>query len=119
MASNKVVRRGRPPKQSIDHWQVVTDWKSVPLLCDIGIVACILGKKYEATRRLFISGKLPGFLVGCEWRIRKDTLMEHLGYQPWEIDKYGYGMAVDRQDRLQDQREAGAQMMIVIEEGAG
>lgn len=108
--NNQVKKRGRPPKPTAQTRNVV-DWLEVPVLCDVGIVCCILGKQYESVRRMMISGELPGFQVGNEWRVRKDALMAHLGYLPWEIERYGYGLPVDRQQKRLDEQEAGVQVL--------
>lgn len=117
MANDAMRRRGRPPKPRDIHAQTVVDWQSVPLLLDPGLVACIIGKQYEAVRRLFASGELPGFQIGCEWRIRKDALMAFLGYQPWEIARYGYGITIDRRERMENAQDAGA-FLSITQEGA-
>ena len=85
MAGRKIRRREMP----------VTDWLQVPAVMDLHRVAFILGKQPETVRRGMVSGEMPGRKVMGEWRIRKDELMAYLGYQPWEIDKYGYGLAVN------------------------
>lgn len=70
----------------------VTDWKEVPVIFDIPMACRILGKTSESVRRMVTSGELPALKAGNEWRIRKDHIMAYLGYQPWEIDKYGFGI---------------------------
>lgn len=72
--------------------QLHTDWLDVPVMLDVGGVAIILGRNVEATRRALQQGRLPGEKVLGGWLIRKDKLMAHLGYEPWEIERYGYGM---------------------------
>lgn len=74
----------------------VTDWKEVPVVFDIPMVCRILCKTNESVRRMVVSGELPAQKTGNEWRIRKDKMMEYLGYQPWEIDKYGFGIRPER-----------------------
>lgn len=77
-----------------------TDWMDVPVMMDVGAVAIVLGLKYETVRKALQTGRLPGQKVmGTEWRVRKDQLMAHLGYQDWEIERYGYGMATPAQGR--------------------
>ena len=91
---------------------VVTDWVQVPAVLDLHRVAFILGKQPETIRKAMVSGQIPGRKVMGEWRARKDELMAYLGYQPWEIARYGYGIAVDRRERLEGQIEAGGQVML-------
>ena len=77
-----------------------TDWMDVPVLMDAGAVAIVLGLKYETVRKAMQDGRLPAEKVmGTQWRIRKDKLMAYLGYLPWEIERYGYGMATPAQGR--------------------
>ena len=77
-----------------------TDWLEVPVLLDAGGVAIVLGLRHEAVRKALQEGRLPGQKVlGTNWRIRKDQLMAHLGYQDWEIERYGYGMATPAKER--------------------
>lgn len=57
----------------------ITDWDSVPILIDVAMAATIIGKSYEATRRLAAKGRLPATKVGSEWRIDKGALMRQLG----------------------------------------
>ncbi len=87
MARRKTTRNAREP--------MATEWRQVPVLMDSRWATVILGKSPEVVRRDMASGKIPAHKIGGEWRIRKDELMAYLGYQPWEIDKYGYGLAVN------------------------
>lgn len=57
----------------------ITDWDSVPILIDVAMAATIIGKSYEATRRLAAKGCLPATKIGSEWRIDKGALMRQLG----------------------------------------
>lgn len=70
----------------------VTDWKEVPVIFDIPMACRILGKTTESVRKMLTTGELPAQKAGNEWRIRKDKMMEYLGYLPWEIDKFGFGI---------------------------
>ncbi len=79
--------------------QLHTDWLDVPVMMDVGGVAIVLGRNAEAVRRALQQGRLPGRKVMGGWLIRKDELMAHLGYQPWEIERYGYGMNTPPQER--------------------
>ena len=74
----------------------VPDWRQVPVVFDIPMAARILGKHAEVVRRKIVAGSIPAIKAEGEWRIRKDKLMEYLGYLPWEIDKYGFGLNVER-----------------------
>ena len=74
----------------------VTDWKAVPVIFDIGMACRILQKNNESVRKMVVSGELPAQKTGGEWRIRKDHIMAYLGYQPWEIDRYGFGIRPER-----------------------
>lgn len=76
-----------------------TDWLDVPVMLDVGGVAIILGKQYQTVVKALQQGRLPGRKVLGGWLIRKDELMAHLGYQPWEIERYGYGMNTPVQTR--------------------
>ncbi|MBQ2765776.1 MAG: helix-turn-helix domain-containing protein [Clostridia bacterium] len=66
------------------------------MVFDIPMACRILGKTTESVRKMLTSGELSAQKAGNEWRIRKDKLMEYLGYQPWEIDKYGFGIRPER-----------------------
>ena len=57
----------------------ITDWDEVPVTMDVALTATIIGKSYEATRRLAAKGRLPATKVGSEWRIDKGALMRQLG----------------------------------------
>ena len=77
-----------------------TDWMDVPVMLDAAGVAVVLGLKYETVRKALQDGRLPAIKVmGTQWRVRKDQLMAHLGYLPWEIERYGFGMATPAQGR--------------------
>lgn len=82
--------------------QVHTDWIDLPVMMDPAAVAVVLGCTYDAVRKALQTGRLPGIKVMSEWRVRKDQLMAHLGYLPWEIERYGYGMDTPRQGRGYD-----------------
>ena len=105
--------RGRP-RQSIDRAAITVDWKTVPVLCDIGIVAKTIGFSYETVRRWMADGTMPAVQIGGEWRIRKDALMAYVGYLPWQVLQLGYGITVDRSEQLRDEFEAGRQMMSIV-----
>ena len=57
----------------------ITDWDSVPILIDVAMAATIIGKSYEATRRMAANGSIPAIKIGSEWRIEKHTFMRFLG----------------------------------------
>ena len=76
-----------------------TDWMDVPVMLDAAGVATVLGRSYDAVRKAIQTGRLPGVKVMGGWLVRKDQLMAHLGYQQWEIERYGYGMPVPAQGR--------------------
>lgn len=77
-----------------------TDWLDVPVMMDAAAVAVVLGLKHETVRKAIQDGRLPATKVmGTQWRVRKDQLMAHLGYQDWEIERYGFGMATPAQGR--------------------
>ena len=69
-----------------------TDWLDVPVLMDVGAVAIVLGRHSEAVRKALQQGRLPGQKVLGGWLVRKDALMAHLGFEQWEIERYGFGM---------------------------
>ena len=79
--------------------QFHTDWLDVPVMMDAAAVAIILGKKYQTVVKALQTHRLPGEKVLGGWLIRKDKLMAHLGYEPWEIERYGYGMNTPPQAR--------------------
>ena len=79
--------------------QFHTDWMDLPVMMDAAAVAVVLGRSYEAVRKAIQTGRLPAVKVLGGWLVRKDQLMAHLGYQPWEIERYGYGMATPAQGR--------------------
>ena len=79
--------------------QLHTDWLDVPVMLDVGGVAIVLGKTYQTVVKALQQGRLPGEKVLGGWLIRKDKLMAHLGYEPWEIERYGYGMNTPPQAR--------------------
>ena len=79
--------------------QLHTDWLDVPVMLDVGGVAIVLGKTYQTVVKALQQGRLPGIKVGGGWLVRKDKLMAHLGYEPWEIERYGYGMNTPAQVR--------------------
>ena len=69
-----------------------TDWLDVPVMMDVGAVAIVLGRQCEAVRKALQQGRLPGRKVLGGWLVRKDELMAHLGFEQWEIERYGFGM---------------------------
>jgi excisionase family DNA binding protein len=75
----------------------ITNWQELPVLLDLPTVARLLGKTVERVRRLAASGEIPATKACGEWRIRKDEIMLALGYLPWEIERYGYGMQTARE----------------------
>lgn len=79
--------------------QLHTDWLDVPVMMDPAAVAIVLGRRLETVRKALVEGRLPGEKVLGGWLIRKDKLMAHLGYEPWEIERYGYGMNTPPQAR--------------------
>ena len=79
--------------------QFHTDWLDVPVMMDAAAVAIILGKKYQTVVKALQTHRLPGEKVLGGWLIRKDKLMAHLGYEPWEIERYGYSMNTPPQAR--------------------
>lgn len=79
-------------KQRLQKVMLHTDWLEVPVLLDPGGVAIVLGRKHECVRKALQEGRLPGRKVLNGWLVRKDELMAYLGYLPWEIERYGYGM---------------------------
>lgn len=85
------VRLSHPPI-----YTTVVDWHTVPVLLDLAMVANLVRVNPETVRKRIIEGELQARRVNNEWRIRKEHLMEYLGYLPWEIDKYGFGLDVER-----------------------
>lgn len=69
-----------------------TDWLDVPVLLDPAGVSIILGCKYQTVVKALQQGRLPGQKVLGAWLVRKDELMAHLGFEQWEIERYGFGM---------------------------
>ena len=76
-----------------------TDWLDVPVMLDVAGVAIVLGHNPQVVRTALREGRLPGVKTLKEWRVRKDELMAFLGYKPWEIERYGFGMSVPAQGR--------------------
>ena len=91
MGARKYIHRIDPPPKP------VVCWHELPVLLDLPLVARLLGKKVECVRRMAASGELPATKAGGEWRVRKDNMMLALGYLPWEIERYGYGMPTQRE----------------------
>ena len=85
------VRLSHPPT-----YTPVVEWHTVPVLMSMAQVANLLCTTPDTVRKRIAEGKLPARMVNNEWRIRKEHLMEFLGYLPWEIDKYGFGLDVQR-----------------------
>ena len=78
----------------------VTNWQEVPVIFDIPMAARLLGKTVEVVRRMIVNGQLPAQKTGGEWRLRKDTVMQMMGYLPWEIERYGFGMNTPREETI-------------------
>lgn len=60
--------------------RLITNWEEVPVLVDVPYLVRILGCSEVTVRRLLTSGEIPARKVGANWRIRKEALMEYLGY---------------------------------------
>ena len=93
---------------------LVTEWSRVPVMMDVAMASVILGKNPDTLRRAILRGDFPARKVLGEWRIRKDDLMAYLGFLPWEIEKYGYGMMIDRNEQMRQEFDAGRQMMSIV-----
>ena len=82
------VRLSHPPT-----YTPVVEWRTVPVLLDMAQAANLLRTTATTVRKRIAEGELQARRVNNEWRIRKEHLMEYLGYLPWEIDKYGFGIS--------------------------
>ena len=79
-------------RRALKKQELHTDWLDVPVLMDPAAVAIVTGRNLETVRKALQDGRLPGRKAMGGWLVRKDELMAHLGYQPWEIERYGFGM---------------------------
>lgn len=56
----------------------VTSWNEVPLILDPPFVARILGRTPDKIRRRCLTGEIPAYKDGKEWRILKDDLIKYI-----------------------------------------
>ena len=83
----------------------LTNWLEVPVVFDIAMACRLLGYTPEAVRRRLAEGSIPGRKVESGWRIRKDELMAYLGYLPWEIERFGFGLSTTRRSWENEHKE--------------
>lgn len=58
--------------------KVYTDWHQLPILLDLGMVACVFGISYETAKSWAAKNKIPAQKVNGIWRVPKSALMEFL-----------------------------------------
>lgn len=61
-----------------DEFVPVLDWREVPVIFDLGMLARITRKHVECLRRATAAGEIPGVKVLGEWRFHKDKIKEWL-----------------------------------------
>lgn len=50
---------------------VITRWEDIPLIFDIPVMACLLGRSYDSVKKMCQQSKIPAFKLGNEWRFDK------------------------------------------------
>ena len=55
-------------------------WNDVPALIDLEQASILLGLNIESVRRYCVTGDIPAFRIGKQWRIDKQKLMKKFGY---------------------------------------
>lgn len=67
---------------------VITRWEDIPLIFDIPVMACLLGRSYDSEKKMCQQSKIPAFKLGNEWRFDKRIIQRWIeagGENPKEV----------------------------------
>ena len=56
----------------------ITSWDLVPLVLDLPMAARIVGQSCEHLKKRAQRGDFPAYKEGNQWRITKESLMNHV-----------------------------------------